>query len=1038
MSAFGPFGGLVELPFYELGTNGLFLISGDTGAGKTTIFDGISFALFGNASGESRSSDAFRSDYAKGEIKTFVTLTFLHKGKEYQVTRNPSYQRAKKVGEGTTEEKANATLVLPEGTVITGANPVTTKIVELLGIDWAQYKQIAMIAQGEFMKLLNADSKERGPIFRKVFGTYIYDNIQRSLKRMSLDLGNQCLAIDKSILQYLEGIVCEEDHPHYERIQLFKKEKNIHETQVILDLLTAILEEDKEVYKELHKEKSQLDSEIMRTIEEYQEAKLTNQKFKDLDLANEKKESLIQKQEEMTLLEEKLKASKNALYSVKPSYDAYLREEKEVMQITSSIITLEEKQKLLQEQLEKARQRKESVENYPQLCNELSTEINRLIEEGNKFEEMKGLGEQLISFTNSFEKAHITQRINLEKKEKLLLEEEEGCKEDLRYENVEQNIFTCKEELGNQKQLIKHLLELRLKMEQSIAEEENLLKKQGVFLAAEKEYEEAYQIFQEAEKLYYREQAGILADKLMENEPCPVCGSTIHPKKAEKIVEAPTEAELESFKSVVHRKNKNLIEQSGIVKEHKSKCVFLKEQILSIARELFGIRTEEISLPGLIERAVDEAKMKESGLERQLLQYNKEFIRKDELRKRRNEIKEELNKIEKMLQISFEELRQKTEEITSIKATIHTIRNSLQSKDLEKAKNLLLDKKNQYEELQKRYQEILEAYAHCEKEWIRNSTALLENKQQLELRKQTELEAEEKLKDCLLQAGFLTLEDFTKVLLPEHEINLMAEEFSQYKNELLHIKEKITTLEKELNDKKLVDLKEMELLQEQQKYQKKMLEDHIKEIYFRVENNDMIYKNARNKIGEQEQVRKEYLQVNELSNTANGELRGKAKIPFEQYVQAFYFNQVIWEANKRLYKMTNSQYELRKKEEASDNRIVTGLELEVMDYYTGKTRSVKSLSGGESFKASLSLALGLSDVIQSYAGGIELDAMFIDEGFGSLDSNSLDQAIDTLISLSAGNRFVGIISHVNELKERIEKQIILSKSMEGSSVKIHT
>lgn len=187
---------------------------------------------------------------------------------------------------------------------------------------------------------------------------------------------------------------------------------------------------------------------------------------------------------------------------------------------------------------------------------------------------------------------------------------------------------------------------------------------------------------------------------------------------------------------------------------------------------------------------------------------------------------------------------------------------------------------------------------------------------------------------------------------------------------------------------------------------------------------------------EQEEVRAAYLQVNDLANTANGELRGKAKLPFEQYVQAFYFNQVIAEANKRLYKMTNSQYELRRKEDASNYRVVSGLELEVMDYYTGKTRAVTSLSGGESFKASLSLALGLSDVIQSYAGGIELDTMFIDEGFGSLDSNSLDQAIETLVSLSNGNRLVGIISHVSELKERIEKQLLLKKSMEGCTIKI--
>ena len=237
-------------------------------------------------------------------------------------------------------------------------------------------------------------------------------------------------------------------------------------------------------------------------------------------------------------------------------------------------------------------------------------------------------------------------------------------------------------------------------------------------------------------------------------------------------------------------------------------------------------------------------------------------------------------------------------------------------------------------------------------------------------------------------------------------------------------------------DKVKVDVSAYQVRQEDLQEKRKLLESKIQEVYYRIQNNEAIYSNTMKRYREQEEVRAAYLQVNDLAITANGELRGKAKLPFEQYVQAFYFNQVIAEANKRLYKMTNSQYELRRKEDASNYRVVSGLELEVMDYYTGKTRAVTSLSGGESFKASLSLALGLSDVIQSYAGGIELDTMFIDEGFGSLDSNSLDQAIETLVSLSNGNRLVGIISHVSELKERIEKQLLLKKSMEGSTIKI--
>jgi exonuclease SbcC len=294
-----------------------------------------------------------------------------------------------------------------------------------------------------------------------------------------------------------------------------------------------------------------------------------------------------------------------------------------------------------------------------------------------------------------------------------------------------------------------------------------------------------------------------------------------------------------------------------------------------------------------------------------------------------------------------------------------------------------------------------------------------------------------KLKDCGFVENDMENEDkYHKSLLDEEKLEALKSAIETYHRTREKLSYRIGELKSATKDRTEKNLDELRQLQEQLNLKNKEYEEQIRVIFSRITNNDDISRNVKEQNSCQQKVRQEFLSINELAKTANGELTGKTKIAFEQYVQAFYFEKVIQEANKRFYKMSNHQYVLQRKEEPGNLRTAAGLELEVMDYYTGKARSIKSLSGGESFKAALSLALGLSDIIQSFAGGIEMDTMFVDEGFGSLDSDSLEQAIETLNSLTTGNRMVGIISHVGELKERIDKKILIEKSMEGSRLKI--
>lgn len=1038
ISAFGPFAGEINIPFDKMGGSGLFLISGDTGAGKTTIFDAISFALFGNASGENRTSDAFRSDYADRETKTYVTLSFLHKGNEYTITRNPAYTRAKKVGDGTTEEKANATLYLPDGGIVTGSNLVTAKVNEILGVDWAQFKQIAMIAQGEFLQLLTADSKERGPIFRKVFGTQIYEQMQKKLKGMSIDLGNQCKALDSSILQYLSGIQCEEQSIHYERLGSFLMSgtKDIHQTGVIIELLTSLLSEDKEIYRKKSEEKQRLDEAIADCAAKYQEALQINQMFEELKTATEKKRELDEKQTEMIQCEEQMQRSKKALYSVKPSYDAFLRIREELYRLNENKRLQEKNAEVLKEQLTFRKEEAEQTESYPERMNELTLRINRLKEEIDRYDRINRLQTEKKAMQQQMDLLSDQERENHRYEDKLKKQQEEAVEAGKECMILQKQIFDAREKAGTLDQRKKLLSEAEKKLEEIRKEEQELQLLTAEYEKREEEYRTWQLKAQEEELTYFRGQAGILAKHLKEDQPCPVCGSLHHPMKAEEPTGMISEEELKVLKDKVAGLQSRLTDVSLNIRQHNSKLSLLQEDVINSGKELFEETLTLLQLKDNIRESSKETEDMLLKVRNEWKEYTVLFESRNELQNRQKDIALELQKLEAKEKEIKEKLTIATSALASQDALLISTREGLHTMSQADAKEQLAKAETEYEQLGRKRKEALEAYNECENRLIAMNAAIEEN-QRMQTEKQELLASNKQtLDECLRKASFDGIEEFTKSLITEDELSQMEEKITLYHRNCQSIRERMEHLEAATKDKEEKDLSILMQLQEKQKEERTHCEDEVKKVYFRIEKNQEIYQNVNRRMKEQETLRNRYLQVNDLANTANGELKGKAKLPFEQYVQAFYFNHVVEEANKRLHKMTNGQYELRRKEDASDFRTVSGLELEVMDYYTGKTRSVKSLSGGESFKASLSLALGLSDVIQSYAGGIELDTMFIDEGFGSLDSNSLDQAIETLVSLSTGNRLVGIISHVSELKERIERQILLTRSMKGSTLQL--
>lgn len=910
MSAFGPYADKVEINLSKLGENGLYLVTGDTGAGKTTIFDAITFALYGEASGNNREVNMFRSKYADVNTPTFVEMVFEYCEKEYKVKRNPEYLRPAKRGDGVTTEKAEAELVYPDGKVLTNVTKVTKAVEELIGLDRQQFKQIAMIAQGDFLRLLLASTKERSEIFRDIFNTKPYQKLQEKLKSESGTLKNEYEKLKQSISQYIEGIDCELDNVLNIELTKIKSEGNfvtIDETVALIEKIISDDESLQNVYREKlgNVEKSLEDINAILT-----KAEKDNKAYKDLATIEFEKS---QKLQELTL-------SRTALdveISKQPEIDKYMTD---ISIAKDKLSKYEELQSFIDgiftKEKQLSRHKTDSVNGKEQL--EKSTDL------------LKDLKSQL-----EFLKDAGINKEKLENQKKDIIEKQNAVTELL-------NAFSGLELLSKK-----------------------LIKAQDKYKKVSSNLELVKNRFNKMEKSFLDEQAGILASKLVVGERCPVCGSLEHPFTAVLSKNAPTEAELKKAKSETEK-----------IQDEVSRC-----------------STEAGNLKGQVDASKTEVIRQSSFL---LEDFEFSEIR-DKARNKQIELESKFSEILKNL--SEEENKVKTKE------------------KLE----------NEIPQTESFIKECENAISKCSQEIVSI---------------ETELKGLKVSKEKLIE----TLEFDTKAKAEEHikglekERNMMQKSFEKAKNTfegcnniVTELNGKISALKEQLKDAKDVDVKSETTKKTVLLKKKSDINNIITRVVSRLDRNNMALQSILTQMGNLLEVEKHWTWVKALSNTANGNITGKEKIMLETYIQMTYFDRIIARANTRLMVMTGGQYELSRRVATENRQRQSGLELDVIDHYNGSERSVKTLSGGESFKASLALALGLSDEIQSSAGGIQLDTMFVDEGFGSLDEESLSQAIKALSGLTEGNRLVGIISHVAELKEKIDKQIVVTKEKTGGS-----
>lgn len=1035
MSAFGPYPGEEVIDFKNLKEKNIFLITGPTGAGKTTIFDAISYALFGEASGSSRDNDSLRSHFAALDNPTYVELEFELKGERYRLKRNPKQEAKKLRGEGFTIKESDAELELPDGKLITQIKNVDDRVTSLLGINKNQFRQIVMLPQGEFRKLLEADSKEREVIFRKIFGTEAFQIIQLKLDNLQ-----------KSYYKKVEEGKTKRD-THVKHIQPGEDDvltKLVHAQYLnIVDIVgrtrEVILqdeEENKTVNEEIKKVKSSQEkfqekiiegNEVNKKLQDKQQQK----KLYELQLAREKeyveKKITLEKARkaiQVKLVEDNLIDRKNNL-QIKDKL--YMEAEANSTKAMENIKLWEEKLKL-EESKEGDRKR-------------VAQEIGSLRDKEQKVKlyEARGLSIEDLRKALRSKKDHLEQfKISLSK-EKLNLTK---ASERLNYiVNCETEKLKINKVIDEKNLLMDNLKELRTKARQyknNIKEHQEKAKDYMVF---EQRHLASKSDFEALENRFLKEQAGILAQDLIEGSECPVCGSTHHPKPAEMFEDAPSEEKLKEVKEVYNKATEERNEKLLAVSELKGKKEAslkelndTKERLKYVLGESIVFMTEDEILNYINEEGpklkakVDELLPVSKQLEEAIKQKQEleEFIK---VHQKDIEAKEEkLPSLEEEYTQLFGKAASEEEQLKTIEQEIPVEIRSI-SKLLAKIKQLeaeLAASEEEYKKAVENYNASKNNYASINADKEARYSNLVEAQNDVKL-------WEANLHKKLLSTGFTSLQEYSLFRMTEREIEALDKEILDYYKRLQSIKDSVEKVENETEGLEAVDVEALLLLKEELKQQENSLVGKKENLFARIKNNKSVLAEI-TKINEAiSEDEAKYGVVSDISKAANG--FNEERITFERYVLAAYFDEIISAANLRLSKMAAGRFVLKRKEEKGKGQRQEGLELEVFDNYTGKARHVKTLSGGESFKASLALALGLADVVQSYAGGISLDTMFVDEGFGTLDPESLDHAIQCLIDLQKGGRLVGIISHVPELKERIDARLEITPAKEGSKAK---
>lgn len=1029
ISAFGPYANEVEIDFSQLGGKGLFLITGSTGAGKTTIFDAICFALYGRASGSNRTGEMMRSQFAPSDVRTFVRLTFIHKNREYTIERNPEYLRPKKRGTGTTTQPADASLILPlSDKIITGMNEVSDYVKSILGLDCNQFKQIAMIAQGDFLKLLLAGSDERGDIFRKIFNTSIYQSFQDRLKQMTKQKNEDR---NKTLVKLSEGVNSIIPDDKFDDEWRMLKENYEYKSSEIIKFLSGLTNVQQDKLGQLKQEKSKLQEQYLQINKNLELAENNNRRIDDYNKAKKELNSLAAMRNDKIIQAERTEFAKLLQKKLVPEFNEYDKMKAEHELTKSEIKRKKEDIEKCQQQHKDAQQAVAQArlqEPKKEACKERAVKLSQQQESYDKLDALNG---EITSFTSDVNKSKENLKALNKVKEDYTVKFRRAAEYIEANANAPAQLEQAKAELSENKKRKEDIQRLN-----KFVVDKNENRKRWRSLCQKLENQNnlcttTAKNYESAESKFYMAQAGMLAMKLEEGKRCPVCGSIVHPFPAQQEPDVLTKTELDKLKGELEKYRTERTNLSSNIEALNSEVNVINGNINDYCLQL---NIEAIDLPDL-SKMLEQCNNKELKLNNEIKEFENTIVLLDKAKEQQKKAEDMLNSV--TIQLQSAEIEKNRLEVSLDEKSKQYVQLKSQLKYSSKAE-LLAKVKALKNEADKIEQEIEISKTAFEDVVKRLSVLEGENFQLIEKREQIHrkaLEQAERIQLIMNELGLTGREDYEQRKMTETEIAQNEKALEKYNKNLARAERATEIYEKELKDIEYADIDELKSSCEAVNICCKKSEEKYISYHAAFENNKSNAERIQQAYKQLEKQTEICVMIKNLSDTANGSLAGKEKIAFEQYIQGAYFQQIIAQANVRLSRMSTQRYELVHKTQSTNGR-KAGLELDVLDHYTNSIRSVKSLSGGESFKAALSMALGLSDVIQQQAGGIQIDAMFIDEGFGSLDDDSLNTAIAVLNQLTDGNRLVGIISHVSELKSSIDNKILVKSSPSGSSVRV--
>ncbi|MBQ6621827.1 MAG: SMC family ATPase [Mogibacterium sp.] len=1048
--AFGPYAGEVpEIRFDRFEERRLFLISGDTGAGKTTIFDAICYALYGTTSGSYRDTDNLRSEYAADDAETYVDFYFSHQGKEYHVRRSPFYMRKKLRGEGLAEHKATAVFYEEDKPPVEGLKSVNAAVNELLHIDEKQFKQIAMIAQGEFQKLLHASSEDRTKILRTIFMTENYKKIEFLLKERMDKSNGKRLRMEQSIVQHFGDVAAEEGSPLAAELQILQENARVTGSAWNAQEMTAVIDRIREADAAREAEATRRLSEQTAVLDGHKSrlatAEHNNMLLLKARLLREEQAALERKRAEIDRVRETLARQKTATYTIAPVYRSWESKKNERIRIARDIRTASAELERLTDLASAAEARFTAAQERQPEADELRKAADRIAEDQDKYVRRDDLRKEVKKLS--------AQQDELTEAQRRAAEREDALKQQIAaWQQTVRELQEKPAELTEWMSREKAIGALRTDLGKARAQKAGDWQKQSALLerlqqkyeAAREAYDLARAAKEDAETRFERSRAGLLASRLTEGQKCPVCGSTHHPEPAPLAPDSITEEALRTLRD--EEESARGAKDAALLKAETQKTA-LEEAEKSLRAELFRCLKSELLGTSLGEEVAtaDLLEAARTSYEALGARIRTAQAKKFELEAACDTLRETQDRLDEAQTDGFPAIEQKKAQagkdlqavsltLVDRSAALNTI-GELGYPDWDSARKAQKAAAQRAAKITEEIKAATEAVTKAKTAVAEQNASIGTLQGTLTQTGAEEQKRHAELTELVQTSGFESPEEMTGFIVEEVVLIANENRVSDFDTSVVVNRTQLKEADEAAAGRTFMDVESIQREIDTAEAEAETIRTEISRITSRTGINNDKKQQIETLAPELEAARKEYGILKRLSDLVRGQTRG-AKITLEQYVQATGFDGIIRAANRRLLPMSDGQFELFRREDSASRKSNQSLDLEVLDNHTGHRKPVGNLSGGESFKASLSLALGLSDTVSSNLGGIRMDALFIDEGFGTLDKRSIENALEILLNLSSANKLVGIISHREELKENIPQQIKVTKTRTGSAIEI--